>query len=182
MWQSVALVHFNGMALKPFYSRVESECKEKCTMSFYNVLACAEGQLLRQWSSQSDLIHYTHTSHTEEALVFPKCIYSTRGKGEKMYTSLCQVRHCVPASANRLVLWDWVNSCNWTDVLSVSVAVSPSSTWNLSSTFCLQSLFFFSQDLETLIFLSMHTLPQSPHNCVSQECISDFSISSDWQI
>ncbi len=74
------------MTLKCFYSWVKSECKEKRhTVSSYNIplrRCCATGRLLRQRSSQSDLIHYTHLTHTRNPCLL-KMQIQFRGRGRE---------------------------------------------------------------------------------------------------
>lgn len=105
------------MTLKRFYTWVKSECKEKRhTVSSYNIplRRCrATGWLLRQRSSQSDLIRYTHLTHTRNPCLLKMQIqFSRQGKRANTYGDLCQPRHSVSAPANRLVLCDRANSCS----------------------------------------------------------------------
>ena len=64
MWQSVGLVHFNGMTLKCFYSRVKSECKEKRhTASSYNILM-RRRRAIRRLLGATELTVWSNTLHT----------------------------------------------------------------------------------------------------------------------
>lgn len=161
-------------------------------ITFHWGTCCAIGRLLRQQSSQSDLIYYTHLTHTGNPCLLKMQIQFPRhGKRANTYADLCQPLRAVSAPANRLVLCNRVNSCSdveaqWpgTHTLpmccSDSLVVSPSSTWNLMSIFLPSVWTVLPFDLKLPQIRSRRWIftsaSQGPFNWQSQECLSDFTV------
>lgn len=115
-WQSVGLLHVNGMTLQWFYSRWRVNAKKRGAASSSNV-PCGKPSL------------------PEMQIQFPG-----RGKRANMCVSLWQPHFSAFALVKRLVLCDRVNSCwdveaQWPGRQALPVCCSASLAWNLMSVF-----------------------------------------------
>lgn len=129
------------MTLKCFYAWVRSECKERRhTVTSSNIPprhCCATGRLLRQRAHRL-IRHITHTSHTQETIVSPKCKSNFQDR-EKKWTwtatfasrgTSCvhQLIDCCSETKSAAV---WVSRPDDRDTRCLS-AVPPTSPWNLT--------------------------------------------------
>lgn len=124
------------MTLECFYSWAKSEFKEQShPVSSCNIPLRRRRAMrwsLEPQSSQSDVRHHTHLTHTQETLVPAKCKSNFRVRArEPTPLPVCRTRCLRPA--NRLVLCTRVDSCSGVDQADTSCLSIVRRPWSLSS-------------------------------------------------